>query len=161
MKKVRPPTYPATGNSSQSTRGIQLREQTVTESCLTKSDYLTDRSLLGTKWRVYIHFVNLTRFSNLSGFFPFHWVWTALIKWSVEKEGNGYFYPYSICRITLFIKPYHKFSCFWILSIFSEVCLLHWLISICSHFHNQDMVQLLQKKWLILLSYLLLIAKVQ
>lgn len=49
-----------------------------TETCLTKYDYLTDRNPLGTKWRMYIHCVNLTMFSNLCDFFfPFHWIWAA------------------------------------------------------------------------------------
>lgn len=76
-----------------------------TETCLTRYDYPTDRSLTGIKWRMYVLSVNPTRFSNLCDFFfHLHWIWAALLKWSAKNKGNVYFYPYTICRITLFYK---------------------------------------------------------
>lgn len=36
---------------------------------LTRYDYLTDKSQMGIKWRMYILFVNPTRFSNLCDLF--------------------------------------------------------------------------------------------
>lgn len=80
-----------------------------TETCLTRYNYLTERSQMGIKWRMYILFVNPTRLSNRCDFFfHLHWIWSALLKWSAKNKGNVYFYPYTICRITLFynVIPY-------------------------------------------------------
>lgn len=76
-----------------------------TETCLTRYDYLTDRSLMGIKWRMYVLFVNQTRFSNLCDFFfSFALDMGSLLKLSAKNKGNVYFYPYTICRITFFYK---------------------------------------------------------
>lgn len=40
-----------------------------TETCLTRYDYLTERSQKGIKWRMYILFGNPTRLSNRCDFF--------------------------------------------------------------------------------------------